>query len=90
MIEKVKLLLKNYDEELLNFCVKETENYIRNYCNIDKIPAAAEGIAVEMAIHLYKNFGERDVKSIRRGDFSVTYEGKGFEKRLSVFRKFRW
>ena len=90
MIEKVKLLLKNYDEELLNFCVSEAENYIRSYCNIESVPKAAEEIAVEMAIYLYKNFGEREVKSIRRGDFSVTYEGTGFEKRLSAFRKFRW
>lgn len=90
MIEKVKLLLKNYDEELLKFCVSETENYIRNYCNIETIPESAEGIAIEMAVYLYKNFGERDVKSIKRGDFSVTYEGRGFEKRLNLFRKFRW
>ena len=90
MTEKVKLLLKNYDEDLWNFCVCETENYIRHYCNIEAIPEAAVEIAVEMAIHLYKNFGERDIKSIRRGDFSVTYDGQGFEKRLSPFRKFRW
>ncbi len=90
MINKVKLLLKNYDEELVAFCVSETENYIKSYCNIESIPEAAEEIAVEMAIHLYKNFGEREIKSIRRGDFSVTYEGEGFKKRLASFRKFRW
>ncbi len=90
MIEKVKLLLKTYDEELLKFCCEETENYVKNYCNIDEIPENAMGIAVEMAVFLYKNFGERDVKSIRRGDFSVTYEGESFNRRLSAFRKFRW
>jgi len=90
MTEKVKLLLKNYDEELVIFCCNEAENYIRNYCGIDVIPESAEGIAVEMAVYLYKNFGERDVKSIRRGDFSVTYEGENFNRRLIPYRKFRW
>ncbi len=96
--DKVKSLIgAECNEEILNFCCEEALSYIKNYCNINEVPLDLNATLVRMAYCLYKySVGDIEVKSITRGDFSVTYSDKkneifeSFNNKLIPFRKLKW
>lgn len=97
--DKAKLLIPaECDETLMFFCCQVTEEYIKNYCHLSQIPEGALNLASQMAAACYMEVsnGGKTVKSISRGDFSVTYCGQesdalqGFNERLNAFRKMKW
>lgn len=97
--DKAKLLLgADCDEALLLFCCEATEKYIKSYCHVKEIPQEAENLASQMAAGCYREAkgGGMPVKSISRGDFSVTYGDavqdalQNYQGRLHAFRKMKW
>lgn len=97
--DKAKLLLADgYDEALLLFCCELTEEYIKSYCHLEEIPKGAEHLASQMVAGCYREAkdGGKAVKSVTRGDFSVTYSDgaqdvlQGYSERLNAFRKMKW
>ena len=97
--DKAKLLLgADCDEALLLFCCEATEEYIKSYCHVKEIPQEAENLASQMAAGCYREAkgGGMPVKSISRGDFSVTYGDavqdalQNYQGRLHAFRKMKW
>ncbi len=97
--DKAKLLLPaGYDEGLLLFCCEVTEEYIKSYCHLEEIPEGARNLASQMAAGCYREAsdGGKPVKSVTRGDFSVTYGDVvqdallGYNGRLNAFRKMKW
>ncbi|MEG2596971.1 MAG: hypothetical protein RR977_00975 [Oscillospiraceae bacterium] len=97
--DKARLLLKEtIDESLLAFCSELTEEYISNFCGVPTTPNEMNNLASEMLAFAYQsaeNFG-KDVKSVSRGDYSVTYGDSlkngfpRFNNRLIPFRKMKW
>lgn len=96
---KAKLLLPaECDEGLLLFCSEVAEEYIKSYCHLEEIPEGAGNLAAQMAASCYRQAqdGGKAVKSVSRGDFSVTYgdavQGplQEFNGRLNAFRKMKW
>lgn len=88
----IQLIGDSYNEEFLTFCCDDVIAYIKNYCNLTEVPIDAEYVAVKMAYDLYNKISNCQVKSITRGDFSVTYSEKleSYNSELYPFRKLRW
>lgn len=85
----VKTKLKDeISEELIDLCVEEALDLVKDYCNITEIPQklkftianiAGDIICVDVLSDRYSN--EKTIKSINRGDTSITYEAnKKIEK----------
>ena len=97
--DKAKLLLKDgCDEALLLFCCESVEEYVKSYCHLEEIPQGAQALASQMAAGCYRELesGGVPVKSVTRGDFSVTYGDEvqdslqRYNGRLHAFRKLKW
>lgn len=82
-LEKLKQLLGITDDSkdfVLEFTIERIEDTIKNYCNIEEIPAELNNIVLSMAMELYRieNFGSEEVgktiKSIAVGDTTTTFE----------------
>lgn len=59
-------------------------------CNRDDVPYKMEGALALILADMMKNGGEREVKSLTRGDVSVTYSDKGGMKgELGAFVRMR-
>ncbi len=92
-----KLLPEGFDGELLAVRAADVEEYIRSYCGTAEIPEGCEALAARMiAAAADGSIGDGALKSVTRGDFSVSYEtGKrvgleDFDRRLNQFRRLRW
>ena len=84
MLEKLKLILgvKAEDTEkdgVLSFSLETAQDEVKNYCNIEEIPAALENIVVRIAADMYRSegYGQADAprvaQSVKRGDVSINY-----------------
>lgn len=67
-------------DDILAFVIMDTEEIIRNYCNIDKIPEGLVNTSYRMAMDLYRNenIGNEDgsifVSSLTEGDTSTSFK----------------
>ncbi len=81
-LETLKQLLGITGDEkdvLLNFVLNDTEETVKNYCNIEEIPEALQYTVIRMATDIYRNEWLGDdtiptaVKSISEGDTSTSF-----------------
>lgn len=85
------------DINLLAFCFKKAENYIKNFCNVSSVPDGLEFVFIDLICGEFlkelsnRSIGVTDedkdnmdrIRSITEGDTSVTYElGKTKEERM--------
>ena len=104
MLEKVKARLKTLgyeakdeDDMALSFAISGTISYIKNFCNVNAVPEAAEPIAIDMACgeflfglfqmgKLDEVFGiETALKSIKMGDTDIAFaDEKSKADKISV------
>ena len=67
-------------DDIMAFVIKDTEEVICNYCNIDRIPEGLENTSYRMAMDLYRNenIGNEDgaifVSSLTEGDTSTSFK----------------
>lgn len=82
-LDKLKLILGITDsnkDALLEFAISRVEETIKNYCNLEAVPAELNNVVLSMAMELYRieNFGSEEVgktiKSIAVGDTTTTFE----------------
>jgi len=82
-IEQLKLLLGITDSNkdiILEFVISRVEDSIKNYCNLEYVPAELNNIVLSMAMEIYRieNFGSEEtgktVKTIAVGDTTTTFE----------------
>ena len=91
-----KLLEKEIPEELLQIYAKDVEAYICAYCGVSQIPAGCETLAARMLAAAAEGQEGGQVKSLSRGDYSVSFtdgdrEGLSqFDQRLNAFRRVKW
>lgn len=66
-------------DTLLQFVISDTEETIKNYCNIEEVPESLVNTAYRMAMDIYRNEqpGEAEkpqaVKSVSIGDTSTAF-----------------
>lgn len=91
---------------LLQFVMEDIEETIRNYCNLEEIPAGLEHTSYRMAMDLYRydRPGEGDapvtVASISEGDTSTSFTSaadalsggvlKDYQGQLNRYRRVAW
>lgn len=91
-----KLLKKEISEELLQIYAKDVEAYILAYCGVSEIPTGCETLAARMLAAAAEGQEGGQVKSLSRGDYSVSFtdgyrEGLSqFDQRLNAFRRVKW
>lgn len=82
MLENLKMVLGIGDtsqDGVLSFILETIQVEVKNYCNIDEIPAALENIIVRMAADLYRSEGygqaqkPQTAQSVSRGDVTINY-----------------
>ena len=87
MLEKLKILLGDPNDAttdvILSFVLDTVQSEVKNYCNIEEIPAELENIVVRMAVDLYRSEGygsaaaPQAAKSVSRGDVTIAYGDGG-------------
>ena len=77
MLENIKLILditEDSQDKLILLYIDKITNNILSYCNINELNPALEGFIEDKVINIMKiKLGKMDVKSINRGDTSITY-----------------
>lgn len=108
-LDKLKLILGITDsnkDALLEFAISRVEETIKNYCNLEAVPAELNNVVLSMAMELYRleNFGNEEVgqivKSIAVGDTTTTFDTsnkdsvkgllRDFKSQIDPFRRVRW
>ena len=85
-LQTIGYTVKNEDDFLLKYSISKSENYIKNFCNIDIIPDELFYVEVDIICGNFlkekKSVGQLDgfefngeVKSISEGDTSIIYAG---------------
>lgn len=93
-----KLIGGEIDEEQFGFCAEDVKQYICAYCGVDEVPEGCQAVAARMLASAYRGgpAGGGAVKSVSRGDYSVSFTGDGrerfssFDGRLQAFRRIKW
>ena len=100
-LEKLKRLLgieltDTTKDFLLEFTLEDTEQIIKDYCNIKEIPIELNNTVLKMAIDLYRNenLGEEDsslgsISSITEGDTSISYRSSATEFKDSLIEDYK-
>lgn len=100
ILNKLKALLGiSEDDESkdlsLEFTLENTEEIIKNYCNIDTIPTELNNTLLRMAIDLYRNesLGEEElplgsISSITEGDTTVSYKNINSDFKDTVLKNY--
>ena len=77
MLENIKLILditEDSQDKLIILYIDKITNNILSYCNINELNPTLEGFIEDKVINIMKiKLGKMDVKSINRGDTSITY-----------------
>ena len=77
MLKNIKLILditEDSQDKLILLYIDKITNNILSYCNINELNPALEGFIEDKVINIMKiKLGKMDVKSINRGDTSITY-----------------
>ena len=77
MLENIKLILditEDSQDKLILLYIDKITNNILSYCNINELNPTLEGFIEDKVINIMKiKLGKMDVKSINRGDTSITY-----------------
>ncbi len=102
-LEKLKELLRITDDDNKDFVLETTirrvEDIIKNYCNLEQVPAALEGTVLSMAMEMYRMETSGIVQSISVGDTSTTFATQSdrerqlvndFKGQIDPFRRVRW
>ena len=100
-LEKLKRLLgieltDTTKDFLLEFTLEDTEQIIKDYCNIKEIPIELNNTVLKMAIDLYRNqnLGEEEtslgsISSITEGDTSISYRSLANEFKDSLLNDYK-
>ncbi|MCI8363400.1 MAG: hypothetical protein HFG34_00370 [Eubacterium sp.] len=82
-MEKLKELLgidqqDHSKDSALRFAMEEAEEVVKNYCNINEIPAGLLNTACQIAIDIYRGMNQSEeegpsVSSITEGDTSISF-----------------
>lgn len=97
------ILGEDLKDDMLKFAANTAEEYIKNYCGIETVPARLEFTALNIAADIYRAVSTEkngaDIKSIREGDVSVSFDRlkggigelkKSYDVMLDMFRKAGW
>lgn len=86
----------NEQDAILKFIMRDTEETIKNYCNINQIPEGLLHTSYRMAMDLYRNEnignkeGNLSVSSITVGDTATSFkQGIDDSFKNSVFKDYR-
>lgn len=88
-----ELLLPGGERQLMGVCAAEAEGEILNYCGLESLPEELYPLAARWAVSLYNGGTSGNVKSLSRGDYSVTYGEsltEELKRALQPYRKVRW
>jgi len=95
VLDKVKMLLGIEDDsknDLINYHIESVTQKILNYTGQDTLPEGCNYIVIELVVARMKGTSQ-NVKTITRGDVSITYEStqelKPYEKELSNYMTVR-
>lgn len=109
-LERLKLLLgisemDTSQNAALRFAIDDVEEMVRNYCNLNEVPAGLTNTCYRMAMDLYRAeaMGEKDtpllVSSISEGGTSTSFGNKtellkdtllkNYKSQLNRYRKLR-
>lgn len=73
MLEKLKTLYPNLNEELLQIILEQSEQFILNYCNIEEVPQALEAVAMAICIERINKLKSEGINSESAGGSSISY-----------------
>lgn len=87
--QAARLTGREEPDALLTQCAAEAVGEILAWCGLEALPTGCIPIAARRAASRYEG---ADVKAVKRGDFSVTYNGgeEGFYRSLLPYRKVRF
>jgi len=91
-LENVKTLLgifDNDDDNLLNLYLSRAEKFVKNYCNLDTIPAELDEVIEDIAVYRYRMNGVENVKSEQKGSLSETYRDSLPDDILAQLNRYR-
>ncbi|MDU1348275.1 phage head-tail connector protein [uncultured Clostridium sp.] len=100
-LEKLKRLLgieltDTTKDFLLEFTLEDTEQIIKDYCNIKEIPIELNTTVLKMAIDSYRNenLGEEEsslgsISSITEGDTTVSYRSAASEFKDTLIKDYK-
>ena len=94
MIRRIKERLKiegnEKDLEIESF-IYQVELYIKNYCNIEKIPIELNGFIENKVIESFINERDLSIKSISIDDTNIVYTDDSFfrKQELMILRRYR-
>lgn len=98
VIENVKIITEyDIDEMLLNIYYDKLAIQIMDYCNIEELNAPLYNLLESMLIRIFNYIGEEktknkdkeDVKSIQRGDTTITFKDDKNKLSLEDVMRFR-
>lgn len=76
-------------DELLNLQIEDAQDFFKDYCKRNDIPASAQGIIERLVVELNNSHG--GVQSEKVGDTSVTYFesiiSKDLKKQMNRYRR---
>ncbi|MGZ0086346.1 phage head-tail connector protein [Caldibacillus thermoamylovorans] len=75
-LDNIKTLLgisNNTQDNLLNLYLTRATSFVKNYCNIDVIPAELNEVIEDIAVYRYRMNGVENVKAESKGSLSETY-----------------
>uniref|UniRef100_UPI0009EEB406 phage head-tail connector protein n=1 Tax=Geobacillus thermoleovorans TaxID=33941 RepID=UPI0009EEB406 len=58
---------------MLNLYLTRATSFVKNYCNIDVIPAELNEVIEDIAVYRYRMNGVENVKAESKGSLSETY-----------------
>ena len=81
------------DDEVIDFMINKTQEYIKNYCNVEKVPLGLKYVAIDMCCGSFlKNKSLRGdlggfdikeaIKSIKEGDITISYNSAASSSEL--------
>ena len=85
MLENIKMLLGISDDDtskdkLINYYISSISTKILNYTHRTELPKELEHIVEEIAVYKISNNEGNKVKSIARGDTTITYADQNYNK----------
>ncbi len=96
-LEKLKLLLGIQEDSQdipLQFIMDNVEEIVRNYCNLEEVPAGLYNTCYRMAMDLYRAESVGDssqplmVSSIHVGDTTTSFGSKGETLRDTILKDY--
>lgn len=74
MEDKLQLLYPSIDSAVIALVVEQAQSFVLDYCNLDEVPAALEGVLLDMCKQDINKLGAEGLSSESAGGSSLSYE----------------